>query len=291
MENITFDATDGFALKGTLIHGNENSHSIVVLISSAMAVKQSFYYKFAKHLVQNKIKAVLTYDYRGIGDSLPLSQSLSQFNARITDFALKDQPAAIDFLTTRFPSHQLIVVGHSIGGLIIPLAPNRSKISRALIVSAMSGFYPQLKKPWTDYYLFSILNLILCSVYGYFPAKSLGLFEDLPQNVSSQWLSWMSKKDYITHHPNGKERYQSFDKPVMAIWAVDDELGKVSGFTDMIQWFKSTTPNIVLLDTNEFKKIKKIGHFGFFILPDLWPLGMKWIIEQQTPLNGFKSKL
>ncbi len=67
IEEITFEASDGFPLSGQLFHGAGTKP--LVLISSATAVPQGFYAAFAKHLIAKGARAVLTYDYRGVAAS------------------------------------------------------------------------------------------------------------------------------------------------------------------------------------------------------------------------------
>ena len=55
IEEVTFEASDGFPLCGQLFHGE--GRKPLVLISSATAVPQGFYSAFAKHLIANGARA------------------------------------------------------------------------------------------------------------------------------------------------------------------------------------------------------------------------------------------
>src|ERR1700753_2609140 len=66
-DDITFPAEDGYQLGATLfLPLGPKRHA--VLINSATAVPRKIYRKFAGYLARRGF-AVLTYDYRGIGDS------------------------------------------------------------------------------------------------------------------------------------------------------------------------------------------------------------------------------
>ncbi|MGY4296316.1 putative alpha/beta hydrolase [Bradyrhizobium sp. i1.4.4] len=67
IDEISFPATDGYPLAGTLfLPRGTKRHA--VLINSATAVPRKIYRGFASYLAHRGC-AVLTYDYRGIGDS------------------------------------------------------------------------------------------------------------------------------------------------------------------------------------------------------------------------------
>ena len=66
-DNITVPATDGYPLAATLfLPRGAKRHA--VLINSATAVPRKLYRSFAGYLAKRGC-AVLTYDYRGTGDS------------------------------------------------------------------------------------------------------------------------------------------------------------------------------------------------------------------------------
>ncbi|KAG0244087.1 Alpha/Beta hydrolase protein [Mortierella sp. GBAus27b] len=131
----------------------------VVIISSATATIQDFYYKFASYLSQELGMVVLTYDNRGIGRSMPDSDELMHlkaatnntpfsssngtsaqkpsdkkakdankskknpligFDASLVDWALKDLPGVFNYVLGRFPHNPTLYVGHSVGGHILP---------------------------------------------------------------------------------------------------------------------------------------------------------------------------
>ena len=80
--NQTVPAKDGFSLVATVYEPDSNLESAVI-INSAIAVPQGFYKDYANHLCEEG-HAVLTYDYRGIGDSRPASLKGFQARARAT---------------------------------------------------------------------------------------------------------------------------------------------------------------------------------------------------------------
>ncbi len=95
IDDISFPATDGYLLGASLfLPRGAKRHA--VLINSATAVPRRTYRGFAGYLARRGC-AVLTYDYRGIGDSRQKSlvgynqpKSLVGFKASMSDWAALD---------------------------------------------------------------------------------------------------------------------------------------------------------------------------------------------------------
>ena len=95
IDDITFPAADGYLLGATLyLPRGAKRHA--VLINSAAAVPRELYRGFASYLARRGC-AVLTYDYRGTGDSRQKSltdygqpRSLVGFTASMSDWAALD---------------------------------------------------------------------------------------------------------------------------------------------------------------------------------------------------------
>jgi predicted alpha/beta hydrolase len=107
VDEISFPATDGYALTGTLfLPRGAKRHA--VLINSATAVPRKIYRGFASYLAHRGC-AVLTYDYRGIGDSRQPAmvgynqpKSLVGFKASMSDWAEQDITAAVAWMRERY---------------------------------------------------------------------------------------------------------------------------------------------------------------------------------------------
>ena len=132
IDEISFPATDGYALTGTLfLPRGAKRHA--VLINSATAVPRKIYRGFASYLAHRGC-AVLTYDYRGIGNSrLPAMvgynqpKSLVGFKASMSDWAAQDVTAAVRWMRERYNTLPLAYVGHSFGGQALGLIENNTR--------------------------------------------------------------------------------------------------------------------------------------------------------------------
>jgi predicted alpha/beta hydrolase len=107
IDDITFPAADGYPLGATLfLPRGAKRHA--VLINSATAVPRKIYRGFAGYLARRGC-AVLTYDYRGTGDSRQKAlvgynqpKSLVGFKASMSDWATLDVTAAVAWMRERY---------------------------------------------------------------------------------------------------------------------------------------------------------------------------------------------
>ena len=109
-----------------------------VLIAPAMGALQDYYASFALWLAERGF-LVATFDYRGMGRSRP--RSLRGFRADLFDWARLDCAAMVEALASRAPGRPLYWIGHSLGGQILPLVPNRERVAKIVTVACGSGYW------------------------------------------------------------------------------------------------------------------------------------------------------
>jgi len=80
--NLQIKAKDGYLLTAT--YWQTEQPLAIVVINAGTCIKRGFYQRFATWLHQQNID-VVTYDYRGVGESRPAS--LKEFKASIVDWA------------------------------------------------------------------------------------------------------------------------------------------------------------------------------------------------------------
>ncbi len=287
IDDITFPATDGYLLGASLfLPRGAKRHA--VLINSATAVPRKIYRGFAGYLARRGC-AVLTYDYRGIGDSRQKAlvgynqpKSLVGFKASMSDWAARDVTAAVAWMRERYKNLPLNYVGHSFGGQALGLLPNNAEVSRALLIAAQAGYWKLMASP-ERYRVYAMLNFVgtpLTRLLGYAPAWS-GLGEDLPKGVFEQWASWVMSKRYLFDDPNLKalENFPKFHGAMRALCLSDDPWATRPAVELLCSGFSSIKPEILTV-TPADAGVAKIGHFGFF-RPDhrdtLWRGAAEWI--------------
>ena len=273
-EPIAFAADDGEVLLRGRYHAAHGTPRAVVLIAGAMGVKQDYYAEFAQWLASQGY-AALSFDYRGMGESLPAGRSLRGFQADLFDWA-RDIDAAIDALLARHPDAPLYVIGHSLGAQLPGLLRHRDRIAGLVSVAAGSGYWrdnaPQLKR--MVLYFWRVLVPIGVAIAGYFPGKRIGKVGNLPRGVVLQWRRWCMHPRYHVGAEGEavREKFAAARFPIVALSITDDELMTERGTRVLIDCYENAPRQLQRIAPADVG-VQRIGHFGFFrrqFEPTLW---------------------
>lgn len=287
VDDITFPARDGYVLAATL-YLPRGAKRNAVLINSATAVPRKIYKGFASYLASRGC-AVLTYDYRGTGDSRQKSltgynqpRSLVGFQASMSDWAALDVSAAVAWMHERYKNIPLAYVGHSFGGQALGLLANNTDVARALFVAAQAGYWGLMSAPerYRIYLLLNALGVPLTRLLGYAPGRA-GLGMDLPKGVFLQWAGWVMKKRYMFDDATltALSNFPNYRGALRALTFSDDPWATRPAVELLCSGFTSIDPEIVAIAPAEIG-VGKIGHFGFF-RPEhrdtLWRGAAEWL--------------
>ena len=287
IDDITFPALDGYVLGATLfLPRGAKRHA--VLINSATAVPRKIYKGFAGYLARRGC-AVLTYDYRGIGDSRLRAligynqpRSLVGFKASMSDWAALDATAAVAWMRERYHHLPLNYVGHSFGGQALGLLPDNTEVSRALLIAAQAAYWKLMASP-ERYRVFALLNFVgtpLTRILGYAPGWS-GLGEDLPKGVFQQWTRWVMSERYLFSDPDLKalSNFAKYKGALRSLCLSDDPWATRPAVELLCSGFTSASPEILTI-TPADADTTAIGHLGFF-RPEhrdtLWRGAAEWM--------------
>ena len=260
-----------------------------MLINSATAVPRKIYRGFAGYLARRGC-AVLTYDYRGIGDSRQKSlvgynqpKSLVGFKASMSDWAALDVTAAVAWMRERYHNLPLDYVGHSFGGQALGLLANNTEVSRALLIAAQAGYWKLMASP-ERYRVYAMLNFVgtpLTRLLGYAPGWS-GIGEDLPKGVFEQWVALGDERALsVRRSPSSPAltNFANYKGAMRALCLSDDPWATRPAVELLCSGFTSTKPEILTV-TPADAGAAKIGHLGFF-RPEhrdtLWRGAAEWI--------------
>lgn len=278
MKPVAFAARDGYTLAAYRFdpEGPVKGH---VIIAAAMAVPQSFYAAFARHLATRGYTA-WTFDYRGIGESL--TGSLREVKADLSDWLSKDFDALLQQVSDISPQRPVFVVGHSFGGQVAPLLPSRARLAGLINIAVGSGstrhVNPRLRR--SAPLMWHVLAPLLCPVFGYFPGARLGVIGNLPTGAMFQWRRWCLTPDYLlTGEPGAREAYASAEYPVLALTFADDEMLQENGSRLIHGAYRQGQVDYRILEPDQHG-LPRIGHFGFFKPQSetaLWPLVTDWL--------------
>lgn len=238
------------------------SHGNVLLIAPATGVKQTFYQSFA-HYVSEQGITVVTFDYHGIGKSL--THAINKVQTTAEQWGSDNLEAVIQFARENFSGGNIYLMGHSIGGQLIGLAPSTSLARKIILVSAQSGYW----KFWQGIdriKLWSYWNVVfpsLCGLFGYLPSRSFSKMENLPKGVATQWSKWCTSPNYLFDSVQPQQlHFNSVTSEIVSYSVEGDDLAPRASVDWLTAAYKNARVRRIHLDSSLYGT--RLGHFGFF---------------------------
>lgn len=273
--SVSLQTADGVSLAASWFAPPGGAPHTSLLLNSGTGIPRGFYRRFA-HFAAQQGFGVLTFDYRGIGGSAPARLAGSNITYRA--WGQRDIPAAIAWLRDRHPEVPLVVVAHSAGGQQLGLAHNVQAIDAALFIAVSTGYWRGMptRQKWFTWALWNLIVPTTRLTLGYFPARRLGLGEDLPAGVAREWGAWCLEPAYMAAffdesghrrspdgQPFGPVHFADARFPITAFCFSDDEIATADNVPPMLQLFSGTQPEVRWLQPQDVGA-EAIGHLGFF---------------------------
>lgn len=254
-----------------------------LMIAPATGIKRGFYSHFARFLAENGY-AVITFDNRGIGESL--IGELKDCPATIRDWGYLDMPAVLEWLKKRFPQTSYHIIGHSAGGQLPGLMHNHQDIASMFNIACSSG---QLDNMRTGYRLKAkfFMNVFMPFsnyFWGYTNTQWIGMGEPLPKAVAQDWRQWCNGAGYVKTAFGKSITEHWYDEilcPSLWINASDDDIANDKNVDDMTRVFTKLPIERLKLNPVDCK-LDEIGHMKFFSRKSntLWKLATNWLDKQ-----------
>lgn len=288
--SIQIPAADGYPLGASLYYSDAlHLPQTVAIINCATGVKAAYYARYAKFLAAHGYVAI-TYDYRGIGASRP--SSLRRLRATKFDWGSKDFEGIMQWAMKNFPDAKIVVIGHSIGGVLPGFSASNWRIERLLTVGAQFAY-------WQDYaeharyrmlLKWHVLMPLATTLAGFFPGRLLGWLEDLPAGVAYEWAfrgatlgrrsaRIFSKPAKHKEHYDSTRYFPQMHCPLLAYSISDDNFGTPAAVMRLLRYYRGSDRTCVMVSPGEFA-LSEIGHFAFFhdrFSQNLWPESLAWL--------------
>jgi predicted alpha/beta hydrolase len=293
-ESFKEPAADGFILGGfTWRHANQDPTRPVVIINAATSVRCRHYSRFADYLFANGFD-VITYDYRGIGESRPAS--LKGLEASWSDWGMLDFEAMLQKAQREFPQQPIDVVGHSFGGCAAVLGASGQVIRRLVTVGAQFAYWRDYAPAhrWRMLAKWHVAMPLLTMFYGYFPGKRLGWLEDTPAGVVRDWSMPAARYEKrpsarVIHAKCGQLPFRNVTAQTLAISLSDDPYGTIPAIERLLGYFTHSTNTHLRIAPEDIGE-EEVGHFAFFrsaYQATLWPIALSWLqtaeLAPETP--------
>lgn len=273
-------AGDGFPLVGTVFRAVSGAlaRPAAVVLAPATAVHRRYYSPFARFLAVRGFD-VLSFDYRGMGDSRALAGEGS-LSVRMSDWGALDMGAALDWASEVCPGTAPLVVGHSAGGQLVGLGRGSRPLGGVLAVAAPSGAHRHWPVPWRQlvglYWRFAVPGLVAC--YGRLPGWA-GVGTALPGGVAREWARWCLSPRYLLDHLDaaGRSGYSDLEAPILALSFEGDFYAPRPAVEAWLGFFPSSRRTHRHVERAERGRV---GHFGFFherFRETLWQEAAAWL--------------
>ena len=254
----------------------------VVIVNGATGVKRGYYDRYARFLAGHGFE-VLTYDYRGIGDSL--EGGIRAETCDMRQWGEIDVASMIDEASRRYPGQRLLAVGHSAGGQMFGLADNNDRVAALFAVSAQSGYWKHWRglPRWRLALLWHVLMPGLASALSYFPSRRIGFGEDLPAGVARQWARWCRHPDYLVDRDGRplREHFRRYRGRIRACVVTDDWMAPRAAVEALMGCFDAAQVEIATLSPADVGA-RSLGHFGYFreAGKPAWQESLAWLRQQ-----------
>lgn len=231
-----------------------------VLINSGTGIPRKFYGSFAAYLAEQGF-AVLTYDYRAIGDSA------APRNASMEAWGRIDQPSMLDHLARLAPGVPRAIVGHSFGGQVLGLADNIADVRAAVLVCSQSGHWrhwPGTRRKLRMFALWWLFIPVLTALTGRFPGAWVGT-ADLPKGIARSWARWGRSPHYVCDARGQALRpyNDAVGCPIRWLSFTDDPVAPEEAVAALLPYYPKATIERCIHAPADLG-VPVVGHFGFF---------------------------
>lgn len=280
----TIKTKDGTLLALTLyLPRTENNH--VVVIGSGITMKQEGYKTLAGYLTE-KGYVVITFDYRGMGDSGPACTT--GFDATMKQWAMQDLNGALLYAKNRFVKKELIFLAHGISGEIAGIAPASGYINRMVLInSALTCWRLRPLRARIGIGMIKLVAPVLLLLYGYFPGRRFRYINNIPKTVMKELIGWCNNSNGLfDEFPDNN--YCRLNIPLLAISFSGDAYMPAKAVTALLSRYSNAQIRWLHLSPDEFPA-GRIGDNGFFLSDSsvvLWEMLDNWL-QSSGSYNGY----
>ncbi|MDX8349775.1 alpha/beta fold hydrolase [Cognatiyoonia sp. IB215446] len=238
----------------------------VAVLHGATGVPQRYYAKFARWLAEARNIACLTYDYRDFASSArgPMKTS----TATMADWGVHDQQAARDHLRGLVEEVPLWVIGHSLGGMMLPFQKDLDQIDRVIAIAsgpAHVAGHPYPYKLYAAAYWYAV-GPPATYLAGYMPGKRLGFGNDIPAGVFWQWRRWCTKRGFFAGDIGAQlpmPDWYGVKAPVKVVAIKDDALIPPKSVWGLMDYYRAADKTQLVVDPDAYD-LDGIGHIAPF---------------------------
>lgn len=288
MEKVTIPTDDKHRLAGELHmppEGKDDARAAVVL-HPATGVNQHLYRKFAVYLAAEHGWPTLIYDLRGSGLTAKPEDATDR-TMLMSDWILRDVPAATRWMARRFPERRLLAVGHSVGAHGMIATQRDNHVDAMVMVASHAGItrlISTLPERLKIGLVFNVITPLTARFLGHVPVEKLGLGKSIPVGVMQQWARWTRSPRYFFGDAtlDLQQRFNQATGPLLSVVFTDDLWANRRAVDVLTN--ECTMADVEKLDIEAGKGTAHgpVGHMGFYRSKNaaLWPQVSQWLAAQ-----------
>ena len=282
---LTLICDDDFGLEATCYEAAGTPRAMLVL-ASAMGVPRRYYSRFAEFMAAQGV-ATLTFDYRGVGESVPAAGQEASID--MAAWGRLDIDAAIRSAAALYPGTPIFLIGHSCGGQLVGLAPACKQLAGVVLVSATLPHASRYPRP--DRFVLSLLWRVLLPLATIGAGHKTTTVPGLPGAIAPrvafrQWARWCRSRDYLfdKRFELDTTHFGAMTAPVLSIAISDDERAPLDAILPLLARFTSAHVERRVVDAKHVG-FGSIGHMGFFrtrMRDALWFPVLSWMLRHRA---------
>jgi predicted alpha/beta hydrolase len=290
---IHFSTTDGARLNGTWFlpdHPNFPPSALIVVLCGA-GIPAKFYHRMANFLAEHDA-AVLTFDYRGIGESR--ENNIRTIQSGMESWAEFDIGAALAEAMAKFPNVSLNGIAHSVSALLVGGTPLASRLCRIVFFGPHTGYWRDYGRRWRPllYLTWHIFMPALTRLLGYFPGHVLKLGENLPPRVALDWAG--RRQAALIATPEDERRFRTLlssfcnvRAEALALSISDDAFAPPEAAHRLLAMYSNLRVTHRVTSPAAFGR-RHLGHLGFLRRPAgefIWAQAAEFLIPTFAKTN------
>lgn len=280
---VSFTSIGDMSLTGTwFIPAATAEPAIAVIVAGGAGVLAHSYRHLARHLALRGA-AVLTFDYRGVGQSQ--RGDLRQLVARTEEWSA-DVDAALEHARRAFPDAELTAVAHSVGTSLLGAAPLASQLIRAVLMGPHTAYWGDYLPGWRwpMKLMWHVLMPMITNAVGYFPGKALHLGEDIPRGIALDWAN-RRRPDVLCDDEAERrfaaalQRYHEVTAHTLALTISDDAFATALAAQRLLSYYPKVKATHEVVEPKVLG-FPRLGHFGFIRKtsgPYFWDKAAHWL--------------
>lgn len=254
-----------------------------LVVHPATGVDQHLYRGFACHAAERGLPTVI-YDLRGSGLSEEEGDAADR-DLLMSDWMLRDVPAATRRMRELFPGRRLLAVGHSVGGHGQAASFQEEPVETLAMIASHAGVTRTVRgvaeraKVWT---VFNVVTPVSARLLGRVPVQRLGLGRSIPLGVMRQWSRWTRRAGYFFEDQafDFRERFTRVRGPVLSMVFADDPWATREASDILLEPMRNADIQRWDVDPRA-EGLETVGHMGFFRSRNaaLWGRVLDWLEE------------